>query len=46
VPLTGLSAVGSDVLHVLVAHSDDDAWDRGDPPPPPPLPKTDSDSAA
>jgi len=46
VPLTGLSAVVSDVSHVLIAHSDDDAWDRGEPPPPPPLPKTDSDSAA
>lgn len=45
VPLTGLSAVVSDVSHILIAHSDDDAWDRGDPPPPP-LPKTDSDSAA
>jgi hypothetical protein len=47
VPLTGLSAVVSDVSHILIAHSDDDAWDRGDPSaPPPPLPKTDSDSAA
>jgi hypothetical protein len=46
VPLTGLSAVMSDVTHVLIAHSDDDAWDRGDPAPPPPLPKTDSDTAA
>jgi hypothetical protein len=47
VPLTGLSAVVSDVSHILIAHSDDDAWDRGDPPAPPtPLPNVDSDSAA
>ena len=28
VPLTGLSAVVTDINRILVSHSDDEAWDR------------------
>jgi len=32
VPLTGVSAMITDLSRVLVAHSDDEAWDRQTPP--------------
>lgn len=32
VPLTGVSAMLTDLNRVLVAHSDDEAWDRQTPP--------------
>jgi len=32
VPLTGVSAMLTDLSRVLVAHSDDEAWDRQTPP--------------
>ena len=35
VPLTGVSAMLTDLSRVLVAHSDDEAWDRQAPPDPP-----------
>ena len=36
VPLTGISAVLTDLSRVLVSHSDDEAWDRVSPPDAPP----------
>ena len=32
VPLTGISAVLTDFSRVLIARSDDEAWDRAEPP--------------
>src|SRR5690348_18337002 len=31
VPLTGLSAILTDINRILVSHSDDEAWDRSPP---------------
>lgn len=31
VPLTGLSAIVTDINRILVSHSDDEAWDRSPP---------------
>ena len=36
VPLTGVSAVLTDLSHALLSRSDDSAWDYGGAPPPPP----------
>jgi hypothetical protein len=36
VPLTGVSAMLTDLSRVLVAHSDDEAWSRTSPPDAPP----------
>jgi hypothetical protein len=36
VPLTGVSAILTDLSHTLLSHSDDSAWDIGESPPPPP----------
>jgi len=34
VPLTGVSAVLTDLSRAILSHSDDSAWDYGSPPPP------------
>jgi hypothetical protein len=33
VPLTGVSAILTDLSHTLLSRSDDSAWDHGNPPP-------------
>jgi len=33
VPLTGVSAMVTDLSQILLRRSDDEAWDRGSPPP-------------
>jgi hypothetical protein len=42
VPLTGVSAILTDLSRALLARSDDSAWDIGEPPAPPAPPSSES----
>ena len=45
VPLTGVSAILTDLSHALLSRTDDAAWDYGSPPPPAKTEDTPGDAA-